>query len=84
MRLSGRYRTPRLAAVSALNPDLVSTRLQRARRHLWRLVLRAAGGRPRRIPVTKLFPSFDENQLRDIGLRIDQVVSIDDLCRRQQ
>jgi hypothetical protein len=34
--------------------------------------------------MTDLFPGFDENQLRDIGLQIDQVVSIDTLCQEER
>jgi len=38
-------------------------------------------GKPRNVRATDLFPGFDDKQLRDIGLRVDQIVSIDALCR---
>ena len=40
----------------------------------------AIGG-PRQVRAIDLFPGFDDKQLRDIGLRVDQVISIDALCQ---
>jgi hypothetical protein len=37
--------------------------------------------KPRYVRATDLFPGFDDKQLSDIGLRVDQVVSIDALCQ---
>jgi hypothetical protein len=37
--------------------------------------------KPRYVRATDLFPGFDDKQLRDIGLRVDQIVLVDALCR---
>lgn len=69
-------------AVEPANGRAGSSHVGRAAIRSFRAILIAIGW-SRHVRATDLFPGFDDKQLRDIGLRVDQVVSIDALCQEE-